>query len=108
MLYVGRFARVSWISRHPAVRPATANPDPTRSTNLASDHTTEPPMPALVRRFRIASALVAMAPLFVAASFAESDALLSDPGRDRAACARAKCLDEEINTGRALAPNDGP
>jgi len=38
----------------------------------------------------------------VAASLAQSDAILSSPARDAASCARAKCLCEEINDGLAL------
>ena len=38
-------------------------------------------------------------------SLAESDAILSSPSRDAGTCAHAKCLDEEINTGRALEMN---
>jgi hypothetical protein len=38
----------------------------------------------------------------VGASLAESDAILNDASRSAATCAYAKCLDEEINTGRAL------
>jgi N-acetylneuraminic acid mutarotase len=41
----------------------------------------------------------------VGASFDESDAALSRSSRDSAACAHVKCLDEEINTGRALEMN---
>jgi len=41
----------------------------------------------------------------VGASFEESDAVLSLSSRDPAACAHVKCLDEEINTGRALELN---
>jgi N-acetylneuraminic acid mutarotase len=39
----------------------------------------------------------------VGRSLAEIDAILADPGRSRAACDHAKCLADEINTGRALA-----
>ena len=35
----------------------------------------------------------------------ESDGILASPSRDRDACSHAKCLDEEINTGRALEMN---
>jgi hypothetical protein len=38
----------------------------------------------------------------VGQSLAESDAILNDASRSAATCAHAKCLDEEINTGRAL------
>jgi uncharacterized repeat protein (TIGR03803 family) len=35
-------------------------------------------------------------------SLAESDAIQSSPSRNSRTCSHAKCLDEEINTGRAL------
>jgi hypothetical protein len=38
----------------------------------------------------------------VGESYAEADAILSDPDRDHASCLEAKGLLEEINTGRAL------
>jgi hypothetical protein len=38
-------------------------------------------------------------------SLAESDAILNDPARNFDTCSHAKCLDEEINTGRALELN---
>ncbi len=38
----------------------------------------------------------------VGQSLAESDAILASPSRNFATCSHAKCLDEEINTGRAL------
>jgi hypothetical protein len=41
----------------------------------------------------------------VGQSLAESDAILSSPSRDGDSCGHAKCLDEEINTGRALELN---
>ena len=41
----------------------------------------------------------------VGQSLAESDAILLSPSRDDSTCAHAKCLDEEINTGRALELN---
>jgi hypothetical protein len=41
----------------------------------------------------------------VGASLAESDAILNSPARDVGTCRHAKCLDEEINTGRALELN---
>jgi N-acetylneuraminic acid mutarotase len=41
----------------------------------------------------------------VGQSLAESDAILNSPSRDEGTCAHAKCLDEEINTGRALELN---
>jgi hypothetical protein len=41
----------------------------------------------------------------VGQSLAESDAILNDASRSAATCAHAKCLDEEINTGRALELN---
>ena len=41
----------------------------------------------------------------VGQSLAESDAILNGPSHDTASCAHAKCLDEEINTGRALELN---
>jgi hypothetical protein len=41
----------------------------------------------------------------VGQSLAESDAILVSPSRDRDTCIHAKCLDEEINIGRALDMN---
>jgi hypothetical protein len=41
----------------------------------------------------------------VGQSLAQSNAILSSPSRTAATCAQAKCLDEEINTGRALEMN---
>jgi hypothetical protein len=41
----------------------------------------------------------------VGQSLAESDAILLGPSRNADTCAHAKCLDEEINTGRALELN---
>jgi hypothetical protein len=41
----------------------------------------------------------------VAQSLAESDAILASPSRSDTTCAHAKCLDEEVNTGRALELN---
>jgi N-acetylneuraminic acid mutarotase len=41
----------------------------------------------------------------VGESLVESDAILLSPSRDDTTCAYAKCLDEEINTGRALELN---
>jgi hypothetical protein len=41
----------------------------------------------------------------VGASLSESNAIQADPSRNAAACDHAKCLDEEINTGRALEMN---
>jgi hypothetical protein len=38
-------------------------------------------------------------------SLAEADALFSSPGRDADSCRTAKCITEEINTGRALEMN---
>jgi hypothetical protein len=41
----------------------------------------------------------------VGQSLTESDAILQSPSRNEDTCAHAKCLDEEINTGRALEMN---
>jgi N-acetylneuraminic acid mutarotase len=41
----------------------------------------------------------------VGQSLAESDGILLSPSRNADTCAHAKCLDEEINTGRALELN---
>jgi hypothetical protein len=41
----------------------------------------------------------------VGQSMAESDGILNSDTRDGTSCAHAKCLDEEINTGRALEMN---
>jgi hypothetical protein len=41
----------------------------------------------------------------VGLSLAESNAILQSPSRNDDTCAHAKCLDEEINTGRALEMN---
>ena len=41
----------------------------------------------------------------VGQSLTESDAILGNTSRDASGCAHAKCLDEEINTGRALELN---
>jgi hypothetical protein len=41
----------------------------------------------------------------VGASLSESNAIQADPSRAASACDHAKCLDEEINTGRALEMN---
>jgi len=41
----------------------------------------------------------------VAQSLAETDAIFSDPARNFDTCQHGKCLDEEINTGRALEMN---
>jgi N-acetylneuraminic acid mutarotase len=41
----------------------------------------------------------------VGQSLAESDGILLSPSRNADTCAHAKCLDEEINTGRALEMN---
>jgi hypothetical protein len=41
----------------------------------------------------------------VGQSLAESNAILSSPSGSNDTCAHAKCLDEEINTGRALELN---
>jgi cysteine-rich repeat protein len=41
----------------------------------------------------------------VGQSLLETDAIFSDPGRNFDTCQHGKCLDEEINTGRALEMN---
>lgn len=41
----------------------------------------------------------------VGQSFAEADAILSSPSRNFTTCSQAKCVTEEVNTGRALEMN---